>query len=139
MHRRGGGLRIVLLLAVAVGITAGSGAAAAVLTAEEMGAIRGGCAQLYCKQIICGHSVDCSQTPAGFCTPGVTCRDVETKIQQQTVETCDSPLSNGHPCTRGADTPCGTLWDCRCVPSGYTQLWNCTTTNQQSAGIYHPC
>jgi len=140
MHRRGGGLRIVLLLAVAVGITAGSGAAAAVLTAEEMGAVKGGCSTLWCKEVDCaaGYETGCWEAH-GLCAPGVPYMACDNlKVDPETQLTCVLNAPHYDPCTPGPPRACGPIKQCHCLWFGYGYECEFSLTGYYN-GVYTDC
>ena len=139
MYGRGGGLWIVLLSAVAVGIIAGSGAAAAVLTAEEMGAVKGGCSSTWCKNVDCAAGWDsgCWELH-GNCYPGFPYMACDNSIvHPETRSSCVSSTNTGAPCTPQVYRSCGPIYECVCTYFG--PLYECESRlTGVHAGLYYP-
>jgi len=130
-------LKVVCLIAA---LLAGLGASAAVasplLTAEEMGAIKGGCTQYYCISHVCGYTMACG----GLCEwPEYgPCNPYEQTPED--VVNCASLTGPGNACTRDSLEDCGTWWVCFCYHSLHEDYCLINPSGQHgSQGQYYPC
>jgi hypothetical protein len=140
MRGQGRALRIVLSVAVVVAVTVVNGAAALLLTAEETGAVGGGCTQYYCKAMNCGSPHACSLDETGYCTPGETCKNTETYSRGEIKWNCGSLVNNGNPCTKGPMTGCGLLASCICYRPFGSSTYICGTYDPiEDPYAYYPC
>ncbi len=139
MERRKQVLWLTAVVSLAAMLAGNAAMGAEVLTAEEMGAIEGGCGgtQYFCISHWCGGNMPCATGFCGYPDYG-PCNPFEKS--REWIDNCASIVGPVLPCTRTNLEDCGTWWECYCYPSMHEDYCMINPSGQYgSQGLYYPC